>query len=92
MYKRQDSNNIEENKIFYNFIRQRLDDYKFFKSKKILDQLKLKISFSNSTTSMIILIIKKILFQPIFTLRYIAFRLFGSGLPIRFAKDCKNLK
>ena len=85
------SNNIEEMK-FYNFIRQRLDDYKFFKTKKILDKLKLKISFSSSTTSRIILIIKKVLFQPAFTLRYMAFRIFGSKLPIRFAKEWMNLK
>ena len=54
--------------------------------KKIIDELKIKISIANSRFSKFKIAVSNALLNPVSMYRYIKYRFLGSNLPLRFAR------
>lgn len=80
-------NQRQEWNNFYEFIRKMLKDRNIYDNRNSIDRLKANISKKHSIFAKSIALVRETFRKPFFIYQYIKFRIFGSNLPKKFAKE-----
>jgi len=85
-----ETNEKEKIDAFCAFILQRLKDNFYFEYQRFADELKKSVSNVETRYEKFNILVKYSCFKPVFAFRYFKYRLFGSSLPAKFARDWVN--
>lgn len=75
---------------FRTFISEKLEDERFFEYQQLVDELKSRMSEVDGRFSKLKVVLRSIFVRPDLLFRYLKFRLAGSGLSSKFAREWTN--